>query len=195
DEAEHTTRVTVLEQALTDEAARARVDSGRLAEPFWYVDSPLTTPNPGLPFGGRPPRGHAPRPCPGVIAPDAPVELPDGLFDGEAPTRLRTLLREGVTLLLGPLPEGTDADAARDGALAAARQATGAPVAAFHLADIDATGALTKALDGDPGQVWVLRPDAHIAAVVDAADTGALAAAVRTCLGRAAAPERPAPAL
>ncbi|MFL1438764.1 FAD-dependent monooxygenase, partial [Nocardiopsis protaetiae] len=39
DEAEHTTRVTVLEQALTDEAARARVDSGRLAEPFWYVDS------------------------------------------------------------------------------------------------------------------------------------------------------------
>ena len=29
----------------TDPAARAQVDSGRLAEPFWYVDSPLTTPD------------------------------------------------------------------------------------------------------------------------------------------------------
>ncbi|MFE6306257.1 FAD-dependent monooxygenase [Nocardiopsis sp. NPDC057823] len=195
DEAEHTTRVSVLEQALTDEAARARVDSGRLAEPFWYVDSPLTTPNARFPFGGRPPRGRAPEPCPGVIAPDAPVEVPGGPSGGDAPTRLRSLLREGVTLLLGPLPEGTDADAARDGVLAAARGATGAPVAAFHLADIDTTGALAKALDCHPGGVWVLRPDAHIAAVVDAADTGAVAAAVRTCLGRAAAPERPAPAL
>ncbi|MBX6721874.1 MAG: FAD-dependent monooxygenase, partial [Dactylosporangium sp.] len=33
-------RRDVLERALTDPGARAEVDSGRLAEPFWYVDSP-----------------------------------------------------------------------------------------------------------------------------------------------------------
>ncbi|WP_174547030.1 FAD-dependent monooxygenase, partial [Nocardiopsis dassonvillei] len=76
DEEEHRTRLAVLEAALTEEAARARVDSGRLAEPFWYTDSSLTTPCPERPFGGRPPRGQAPAPCPGVVLPDAPVDLP-----------------------------------------------------------------------------------------------------------------------
>src|SRR5205823_10162163 len=50
-------RLSVLAGARTDPAMRARVDSGRLAEPFWYVDSPLTTPDPARPFAGRPPRG------------------------------------------------------------------------------------------------------------------------------------------
>ncbi|MDT0331829.1 FAD-dependent monooxygenase [Nocardiopsis lambiniae] len=193
DETEHTTRLTVLERALTEEDARAHVDSGRLAEPFWYVDSALTTPCPDRPFGGRPPRGRAPAPCPGVIAPDAPVDLPGE----DAPARLRPLLREGLTLLLGPAPDGTDPAALRERALAAALEATDAPVAAFHLTDIDATGALTKALACDPGQVWILRPDAHIAAVVGADDPATVTAAVRTCLGRTSAPagERPAPTL
>ncbi|MFD6100654.1 pentachlorophenol monooxygenase, partial [Nocardiopsis flavescens] len=100
----------------------------------------------------------------------------------------------GVTLLLGPDPGGAGA-ALLERALDAAREATAAPVAGYRLTDIDATGALAQALDTEPGQAWVLRPDAHIAAVVDAADPAAVAAAVRTCLGRAAAPEHPAPAL
>ncbi|WP_017569131.1 FAD-dependent monooxygenase [Nocardiopsis halotolerans] len=188
DEEEHRTRVTVLEQALTEEAARARVDSGRLAEPFWYTDSPLTTPCAERPFGGRPPRGRTPAPCPGVILPDAPVRLPGT----DAPARLRPLLREGLTLLLGAAPEGTDPDAHLEDVRAAVRRTTPAPVTALYLDGIDTTGALARALAPEPGQVWLVRPDAHIAAVVAGTDTDAVCAAVRTALGLA--PGVPAPA-
>ncbi|WP_150254206.1 FAD-dependent monooxygenase [Nocardiopsis deserti] len=188
DEEEHRTRLTVLEAALTEEAARARVDSGRLAEPFWYTDSSLTTPCPERPFGGRPPRGRAPAPCPGVVLPDAPVDLPG---DG-APARLRPRLREGLTLLVGAAPDGTDPDAFLEGVRTAAREATPAPVTALYLARIDTTGALTRALVPEPGQVWLVRPDAHVAAVVAGADPDAVRAAVRTALGLAAG--RPVPA-
>jgi pentachlorophenol monooxygenase/3-(3-hydroxy-phenyl)propionate hydroxylase len=189
DEEEHRTRLTVLEAALTEEAARARVDSGRLAEPFWYTDSSLTTPCPERPFGGRPPRGQAPAPCPGVVLPDAPVDLPG---DG-APARLRPLLREGLTLLVGAAPGGGDPDAFLEGVRAAARGATPAPVTALYLDRIDTTGALTRALAPEPGQVWLVRPDAHVAAVVAGADPDAVRAAVRTALGFAPVPAVPAP--
>ncbi|NYH55413.1 pentachlorophenol monooxygenase/3-(3-hydroxy-phenyl)propionate hydroxylase [Nocardiopsis arvandica] len=179
DEEAHRTRVTVLEQALTEEAARARVDSGRLAEPFWYTDSALTTPCPERPFGGRPPRGQAPAPCPGVILPDAPVTLPGE----DAPTRVRPLLREGLTLLVGAAPQGREPGAFLEGVRTAAREATRAPVHALYLDGIDTTGALTRALDPAPGQVWLVRPDAHVAAVVAGGDTAAVRAAVRTALG------------
>lgn len=189
DEEEHRTRLTVLEAALTEEAARARVDSGRLAEPFWYTDSSLTTPCPERPFGGRPPRGRAPAPCPGVVLPDAPVDLPGA----DAPARLRPLLREGLTLLVGAAPEGADPDAFLEGVRDAAREATPAPVTALYLDRIDTTGALTRALVPEPGQVWLVRPDAHVAAVVAGADPDAVRAAVRTALGFAPAPAVPAP--
>ncbi|APC35515.1 FAD-dependent monooxygenase [Nocardiopsis dassonvillei] len=188
DEEEHRTRLAVLEAALTEEAARARVDSGRLAEPFWYTDSSLTTPCPERPFGGRPPRGRAPAPCPGVVLPDAPVDLPGD----DAPARLRPLLREGLTLLVGAAPEGADPDAFLEGVRAAARGATPAPVTALYLDRIDTTGALTRALVPEPGQVWLVRPDAHVAAVVAGADPDAVRAAVRTALGFAPAPAVPA---
>ncbi|MCK9868660.1 FAD-dependent monooxygenase [Nocardiopsis dassonvillei] len=159
DEEEHRVRLAVLEAALTEEAARARVDSGRLAEPFWYTDSSLTTPCPERPFGGRPPRGQAPAPCPGVVLPDAPVDLsgdlPVDLSGADAPARLRPLLREGLTLLVGATPEGADPDAFLEGVRAAARGATPAPVTALYLDRIDTTGALTRALVPEPGQVWL----------------------------------------
>jgi 3-(3-hydroxy-phenyl)propionate hydroxylase len=49
--------------AADDPAARAKVNSGRMAEPFWYVDSPLTTPSAvaRLPRAGHP---RARTPCP-----------------------------------------------------------------------------------------------------------------------------------
>lgn len=195
DDDEHSTRVTVLERALTDDAARALVDSGRLAEPFWYTESALTTPCAERPFGGRPPRGATPAPCPGVILPDAPVAVP-GAEPGTV-DRIRPLLRRGLTLLLGPAPEGADPADVLDRVRAAAREATAAPVTALFLADVDTTGALTAALAPLPGQAWLVRPDAHVAAVVPGQDPGAVRAAVRTCLGLAAdgshapTPDRP----
>lgn len=79
-EPEWTRRREILERAAADPGtAAATVDSGRFAEPFWYVDSPLTTP--GRPFPGRPPKGQDPAPAPGV--------------------RTRRFERSGFTLLLG----------------------------------------------------------------------------------------------
>jgi pentachlorophenol monooxygenase/3-(3-hydroxy-phenyl)propionate hydroxylase len=120
-----------------------------------------------------------------VVLPDAPVDLPG---DG-APARLRPLLREGLTLLVGAAPEGADPDAFLEGVRAAARGATPAPVTALYLDRIDTTGALTRALAPEPGQVWLVRPDAHVAAVVAGADPDAVRAAVRTALGLAPAPK------
>jgi 3-(3-hydroxy-phenyl)propionate hydroxylase len=105
----------------------AHVDSGRLAEPYWYVDSPLTTPHPDRPFPGRPPRGEPPAVVPGVLVPDVTV-------DGE---RVRDRARRGFTVI-----------------------------------------------DGDvPGERWLLRPDAHIAAIVGT--DAELAAAYARALGAA----------
>ncbi|SFP59836.1 3-(3-hydroxy-phenyl)propionate hydroxylase [Geodermatophilus dictyosporus] len=149
EEARH--RLDVLERAATDPAARAQVDSGRLAEPFWYVDSPLTTPDPTRPFPGRPARGDVPVPAPGVLVPDCPVTVP-GRPDV---VRLRQLAREGVTVLLGddaPVPDLPDL-----GDL---------PVAVHRVAELDPTPVLHEALGARADELWVLRPDAHIAAVL-----------------------------
>jgi pentachlorophenol monooxygenase/3-(3-hydroxy-phenyl)propionate hydroxylase len=142
--AEHEHRQRVLTAAHVDPAT---VDSGRLAEPFWYVDSPLTTPNPGRPFPGRPPRGAVPPPVPGVLVPDAPVD-PGG--------RLREIARDGF-LVLG------DVD------LEAVKTAVPAPVRILRR----------------PGEVWVIRPDAHLAAVLAEPDPAAVRAALRRAAGAA----------
>ncbi len=156
--AEAAHRADVLERAGTDAAARAQVDSGRLAEPFWYVASPLTTPDPGRPFTGRPPRGETPPAAPGVLVPDCPVTVP-GRPDL---TRLRRLAREGLTVLLADGAPDVDAPAGR------------APVAVHRMADLDPSGALAEILGARPGEIWLLRPDAHVAAVLtDPADLAA----------------------
>jgi 2-polyprenyl-6-methoxyphenol hydroxylase-like FAD-dependent oxidoreductase len=149
EEARH--RVDVLERAAHDPAARAQVDSGRLAEPFWYVDSPLTTPDPRRPFPGRPPRGEVPVPAPGVLVPDCPVAVPGR----PEIVRLRQLARCGLTVLLGddaPSPPGP--------------WPAGMPIAVHRMRDLDAGPTLPEALDARPDEAWVLRPDAHVAAVV-----------------------------
>ncbi len=143
-------RVDVLGRAMTDPAARAQVDSGRLAEPFWYIDSPLTTTDPTRPFPGRPPRGQAPEPAPGVLVPDCPVNVP-GRPDLH---RLRQLARHGLTLLLGP--DAPDVPTP-----------VGDPPLAVHRIDkLDPSGALTNVLGARPNEMWLLRPDAHVAAVL-----------------------------
>ncbi|MBN9799599.1 FAD-dependent monooxygenase [Pseudonocardia alni] len=193
-------RAEVLAAAATDPAARARVDSGRLAEPFWYVDSALTTADARRPFAGRPARGEVPPAGPGVLVPDAPVRSPAG------PGRLRALARDGFLLLTGPL---ADADA-----VAAAAAGAPGPVRVLALAELDGrtgTGALdedgdedgdgdgdgrgptvTAALAARPDEVWLLRPDAHVAAVLAAPSRDDVAAALAraTARGTTAPPPR-----
>jgi pentachlorophenol monooxygenase/3-(3-hydroxy-phenyl)propionate hydroxylase len=164
-------RLDVLERAATDPQARAQVDSGRLAEPFWYVDSPLTTPDPARPFPGRPARGDVPVPAPGVLVPDCPVTVP-GRPDV---VRLRQLARSGVTVLLGddaappPLPGLGDL-----------------PVAVHRIRDLDPGPTLREALGARSDEIWVLRPDGHVAAVLTR--TADVAPAVARLLAREGPP-------
>jgi 3-(3-hydroxy-phenyl)propionate hydroxylase len=144
--------------AAADPAAAAGIDSGRFAEPYWYVESPLTTPDPRRPFPGRPPRGAAPATVPGVLVPDLPVRVP-GRPDAY---RLRQLVREGIVVLAGA---GVD----RVAVAAAVRSTTPAPAFVLAVADVDVDGALERVLAVGPGESWLLRPDGHLAAVaVDA---------------------------
>jgi 3-(3-hydroxy-phenyl)propionate hydroxylase len=170
-EAEWRHRRRTLERAVHDEAARALVDSGRLAEPFWYARSPLTTPDPTRPFAGRPPKGETPPVVPGVLMPDAPVRVPDR----PAVTRLREVVRDG---LLALVTEGVDPDAVA----VAMREATAAPSWALRLADLDVDGTLAAAIAPRPREAWILRPDGHLAAVADPAPSS-VAAATRRAVG------------
>ncbi|MGY4098762.1 FAD-dependent monooxygenase [Nocardia sp. R16R-3T] len=160
-------RTEVLDAAAVDPAASGRVDSGRLAEPFWYVDSPLTTPDPRRPFSGRPPRGQVPPAGPGVLVPDVPVAVADSSH-----ARLRELSRDGFLMLVAP---GVDVVALR----AAAMAAVTAPVRVLETTEVDSAGVLTEALDLRQGEVWVIRPDAHVAAVLDRPAAAELTAALR----------------
>jgi len=167
-------RLATLGRAATDPAARAAVDSGRLAEPFWYTASPLTTPDPGRPFGGRPPRGAVPPPGPGILVPDVPI------FAAErtGARTLRTLARRGFVLLCA---SGAD--------VAAARRAAGVVAAPVRVLDAakrpDSEAGLAAAGLAGPGEVWVIRPDAHAAAVLRDPDEAEIAAALRRALARA----------
>jgi hypothetical protein len=92
-------------------------------------------------------------PAPGVLVPDCPITVPDR----PDLTRLRQLAREGVTVLVGD-------DAAPPAALP-----TELPVTVHKIADLDPTPVLREALGARPDEIWVLRPDAHVAAVLTAA--------------------------
>ncbi|WUI04487.1 FAD-dependent monooxygenase [Spirillospora sp. NBC_00431] len=167
DEEERRHRRATLEAAALDPERAARtVDSGRFAEPFWYVDSPLTTPEPGRPFTGRPPKGRSHPPIPGLILPDAPIAAAGA-------TRLREIVRSGVTVLLcGDAPGLADA----------ARAATPSPVSVRTLAELDPGGELAELLGAEPGEAWVIRPDAHIAAILPRPDEASLCAAIHRAL-------------
>ena len=162
-------RAEVLDRSLTDQAARALIDSGTLAEPFWYTASPLTTPGPsrdGFPAGP----GAARPPVPGVICPDGPCTA------GGEVRRLRQLLgREFVLLTQEPVTA--------ESALRAARDATAAPVAAYALAGLDRSGTLRAALAATGSSVHVIRPDGHLAAVLPGPEPGALQRALARATG------------
>jgi 2-polyprenyl-6-methoxyphenol hydroxylase-like FAD-dependent oxidoreductase len=147
---ERALRTAVLERCLTDPAAVAKVDSGKLAEPYWYLDSPLTTPAGSVvDFPTSP--GVARPAVPGVLCPDAPVTVA-GRPDVR---RLRALFGEGFVVLTCALDVGDAEVAGR--------------VDVYDLAAIDVGGVLADALDAHPGTAVVVRPDGHLAAVVSGA--------------------------
>ncbi len=164
-------RVEVLERAVSDPSARSQINSGQLAEPYWYTASPLTTPGP--PLAGFPTEPGALRPpVPGVLCPDGPC-----LADG-SPTRLRRLFGRSFVLL-------TEKAATAAAARQAAAAATAAPVTAYALDDIDYAGALAPALAATPDSVHVVRPDGHLAAVLPEFTAASLVSALGRALGLA----------
>jgi 2-polyprenyl-6-methoxyphenol hydroxylase-like FAD-dependent oxidoreductase len=140
-ESERARRRDILERSLTEPAARVRIDSGKLSEPFWYLDSPLTTPADPAALAGFPTAAGMPRPpVPGVLCPDLPT--PKG--------RLRDRLASGFTVLAGAKAE-TDLGALR------------LPV---HVV----TGKVAATLGfGDRGAALV-RPDGYLAAISPGGD-------------------------
>ena len=166
DEAQFRTRRALLDTAVTDPRVRSEVDSGRFAEPFWYVDSPLTTTDPARPFAGRPPRGQAPPAGPGILVPDAPVSAPGA-------NRLRELVRGGLLFLT---TEGVDPASIA----MAVKEVTDAPQRVVSLADIDLDATV---LGARAREAWLIRPDGHVAAVLTDPTPGAVSAAVRRVLG------------
>jgi pentachlorophenol monooxygenase/3-(3-hydroxy-phenyl)propionate hydroxylase len=99
--------------------------------------------------------------------PDCPVTVP-GRPDV---VRLRQLAREGVTVLVGHDAEVPVLPAFGD-----------LPVAVHRIRDLDPTPILREALGARPDEIWALRPDGHVAAVVT--DPAQVAPAVARVLAR-----------
>ena len=159
-------RQDTLERAVTDLAARKLINSGKLAEPYWYLDSPLTTPGDTTGFPTEP--GVPRPPVPGVLCPDGPCAVAPRRSAGEvgragtARTRLRRLFGHGFVVLTGRRTDGTDRID-----LAAALRGVPCPVDVYALAEIDVSGALRAALTpATPDTVFLIRPDGHLAAVL-----------------------------
>jgi pentachlorophenol monooxygenase/3-(3-hydroxy-phenyl)propionate hydroxylase len=174
---EHRHRLDTLDRAGTDPAVRAKVDSGRLAESYWYHASPLTTPSSAHPFTGRPERGESHPPAPGVLVPDAPIN--PAATGGAA--RVRELARQGLTILAATAdvpvaPQAGTADRSP-------------PLIAYRVSDLDTDGALMTTLGMADGDVWLLRPDAHIAAMLVRPTTEQLRPAIERCLARGLYPD------
>ena len=165
--ASHALRDAVLELAGSFEFARRFVNSGRLSTPAVYDGSPLNTPDVD-PF--------PPAMRPGSACVDAPV-----LFAGQKSWLLRHLGRS-FTLLLRP-PAGIPP---RESAGEAARRLEGLPVSVAVTTagpegevDLrDEEGLLTRRYDLQPGTLYLIRPDQHVAARWRRFDPEAVRAAV-----------------
>jgi 2-polyprenyl-6-methoxyphenol hydroxylase-like FAD-dependent oxidoreductase len=166
DEASRTHRRQVLEKAVHDPDARRLIDSGKLAEPYWYLRSPLTTP-PHLTAAHLPRAPGIPRsPLPGVLCPDAPCRVP------ERPnvTRLRELFGAGFVILGSCTPPSLPH--------------IGIPATSYALPAIDPTGVVRRALQAAPDHVHLVRPDGHLAAVLPSPNAAALTAALHRSCGQ-----------
>jgi 3-(3-hydroxy-phenyl)propionate hydroxylase len=152
-------RNAILRGSVRLPALRRRVNSGRLAQPFVYADSPIVVPGPD---DARLP-GH------GDVAPDAPCRVIGP--PPESPVeRLRDLIGPCFVALLVC---GTGSRIAAPAAVRAARLAWAAPcrivvvgpTAPISPATVlqDVTGALARRYGAAGSRAWLIRPDGHIA--------------------------------
>jgi 3-(3-hydroxy-phenyl)propionate hydroxylase len=161
-----TLRNAILRGSLRIPRLRRLVNSGRLAQPFSYADSPIVVAE------GR----EARIPAIGGVAPDAPCRS----HDGASVTRLRDLFGAGfVTLLVADTPREAAAIAIR-----ASRLAWPAPcqVVAIGpdgplngvtvLADVE--GEVRRAYGAAGPSAYLIRPDGHLAAWIPLRRTDAV---------------------
>jgi hypothetical protein len=136
---------------------RRAVNSGTLAEPYAYRDSPVVAPPALDPRSSLPPHG--------AVAPDARISIA-----GEQVTRLRQLLGpDFVALLVCPgqpeLAAGAAVRAARLSWPAACRVVVAGakhPVRGATVVD-DPDGTLALRYSAGGPRAWLVRPDAHLA--------------------------------
>ena len=138
-------RRRVLELAVTDEKALAEVDSGKLAEPYCYSDSPLTARAEDAELGCDDPALGAP--CPDW-----------GGGPGHS-DRLRASLGLGTTLIVA----GRAARAEQDWLGARARVWYSAPLTVVDTDSFPRPDALKHRLGLRAGQGLLVRPDGHVA--------------------------------
>jgi 3-(3-hydroxy-phenyl)propionate hydroxylase len=165
DEAARTRRREVLERAVHDAHARELIDSGKLAEPYWYLHSPLTTPHPAVAHFSTAPGMPRP-PVPGVLCPDAPCHVPEQ----PGVTRLRQLFGAGFVALTARRPTRPPN--------------TKIPLTSYTLPAIDPTGAVRRALQATEHSAHLVRPDGHLAAVLPSLNTTTLTTALHRSCGQ-----------
>jgi 3-(3-hydroxy-phenyl)propionate hydroxylase len=151
-------RDAVLELAEDEPFARGLVNSGRLSTPTPYMNSPLSTADEAV-FAGRM--------KPGTNCADAPVEV-----GGRRGWLLNQLGRGFVLLAFGA------AEPVRMGGVTARVLRIGSDV-------VDVDGVLAERYDGQPGTVYLIRPDQHVAARWRSFDRRKAEAALRRCLALA----------
>ena len=161
-------RNAVLELAQDFPFARVLINSGRLSTPTPYRGSVLNTADASVFEGPM---------QPGVPCADAPVCRADG-----SPAWFLNRIGDGfVVLVFGPLPTGDAAPvpSIRWGAVSARVMSVGTHPGA-DLSDPE--GLLAQRFDGQPGTVYLIRPDQYVAARWRGFDARRIEAALGRCL-------------
>jgi 2-polyprenyl-6-methoxyphenol hydroxylase-like FAD-dependent oxidoreductase len=188
DEQQWEHRRQVLEAATRDASYVAQVNSGKLAEPYPYRDSPLTTPEAldnGADKSSQASMGNAASSNgkvrvglePGSLFPDAPCAV-----SGRPEVRrVRDLFGSGFVVLA---PDATSLENARKQAEEASGYLPGVRIDLYDVSEISAP-AKRKTLDQlvkEKGSlIYVVRPDGHVAGVLDPSASGLARVVLRAC--------------
>jgi 3-(3-hydroxy-phenyl)propionate hydroxylase len=168
-------RNAVLDLAREHAFARTLVNSGRLSVATTLDRSPLNTPDSA---------GFAGRLRPGAVALDAPI-----LLAGQASWLLRQLPSGRFAALVFDGPQAAEQvrvlHAAVEGLAPLCVLCVGAGSHEGAVAIADVEGLLRERYDGQPGTVYLLRPDQHVCARWRQIDRGAVQSALRTALALA----------
>ena len=150
--------------------ARRLVNSGRLSLPSTYRQSPLNTPDCDT-FAGPL--------CPGAPLADAPVSIA-----GKAAWFLRQVGGQFSVLLFADAASAVNVQSLQSLALPVLLVLPAGVKAPAGVAAIeDSEGLLAARFDAQPGTVYLLRPDQHVAARWRALDVAALQSALSRAMG------------